>query len=113
MLSSTPRTGRLVIVCAVAAGRTSNASTSSAPVIVLASAAARPRTIANPVDTTRFGTPAASATSGSIETNSSGRAASATSASATAAITESTDLPGGDAEERAEQQVVDANRAPV
>src|SRR5437868_1413328 len=76
--------------CAVAAGVTSSAKTSSAPVIWLVSATERPSTSRKPRPTSRTGTPPARAMSGSTEAKSNGRAASATTRSATAATTRRT-----------------------
>ena len=77
--------GRAVSCWAAAAGMTSRANTSSAPVIWLTSAAAHPSRSRKTVDTSRSGTPLARATSGSTVAKNSGRAIPASAASAAAA----------------------------
>ena len=74
-----------MICCAVAAGITSSAKTSSAPVIWLTSAAAQPSRTRKTVLSSRTGTPRAAATSGSTVAKNNGRAISASTAIAAAA----------------------------
>ena len=66
-------TGRAVNACAVAAGSTSRAKMSRAPVIWLASAAATPSNTRKAIESARTPTPRASATSASTDANSRGR----------------------------------------
>src|SRR5438128_1747616 len=85
-----PSAGLEVIWCAVAAGVTSSAKTSSAPVIWLVSATESPSTSRKPKPSRLTGRPAARATSASTEAKKSGRAAAATRTTAAAATASST-----------------------
>src|SRR3954447_2005899 len=72
-LSTGASTGEAVTRIAAAAGVTSRERTSSAPTICTASAPARASSSAKVTDSTPAGTPRATATSGSADTNISGR----------------------------------------
>ena len=74
---------RAVISCAVAAGATSSANTSSAPVICAVAATVSPSASMNASETRRTGTPLARATGSSTEANSSGRPTTAKNPNAT------------------------------
>ena len=101
--------GRAVRRCAVAAGMTSRANTSRAPVIWVVAAAARPSSTRKAPPSSRTGTPWTAATAGSIEANSRGRPTSASTRNdAERDDQQDDDLAGGDAQEGAEQQAVHA-----
>jgi hypothetical protein len=74
---SATRTGRAVIRSAVAAGVTTSANSSSVPTTWTAIVIVRARRTTNARPSARTGTPRASATAGSTEANTSGRARTA------------------------------------